>query len=289
VLVVEPSLMEHGYTAVRARAYFQELKARLRDIPGVEDLSVTSTPPLSGLRITAPLQLDGRTVDVYIHQVDQHYLTTMKIRLLRGRNLIDGDERSVVVSESLAQRKWPNGDALGEIITIGDDALTVVGIAGNARSLAMRDPDAVELYRLAREADLTGLFIVARTSVPSADVAAACSMVARNVDSNLTPQVQLLKTQFEASVRDMEIGALAVSLLGVTALAVACLGVVGLVAYSVAARTKEIGIRLALGAESRHIVKSLTRQFWAPSSAVSRWASSAPPASRSSCGGSYTA
>ena len=261
VIVVELSLAEHGYTAARARSYIQDLSVRLRGIAGVEDVSVTSTPPLGGLTITALLQLDGRTLAVFIHQVDPQYLATMKIPLLRGRNLIDGDERSVVVSESLARRKWPDQDPLGQPFKIGDETLTVVGIAGNARSLAIRDPEAVELYRLAREADLTGLAVVARIAGATEALAPAFSAVANAVDPNFKPQVQLLKDQFDQSVRDIESGALAVSLLGVIALAVACLGVIGLVAYSVAQRTKEIGIRLALGAESRHILRSLAIQF----------------------------
>jgi predicted permease len=261
VIVVEPSLLEHGYTAARARDYIRDLNVRLRGIAGVEDVSVTSTPPLSGMKITASLQLDGRPLDVYIHQVDPQYLATMKIPLLRGRNLIEGDERGVVVSESLAWRKWPNRDPLGELLKIGGGALTVVGVAGSARSLAPGDPDAVELYRLAREADLTGLSVVARTSGPPEALASAFSAVANGVDPSFKPQVQLLKDQFEANVRDIRSGALAVSVLGVIALAVACLGVVGLVSYSVAQRTKEIGIRLALGAESRHILGNLSRQF----------------------------
>ncbi len=261
VIVVEPSLSEHGYTAARARAYIQDLSARLRGIAGVEDLGLTSTPPLGGLKITASLQIGGRPLDVYIHQVDPHYLATMKIPLLRGRNLSDGDERGVVVSESLARRKWPDRDPLGELFKIGDEALTVVGVAGNARSLAIRDPEAVELYRLVRETDFTGVAVVARTSGPTKALAPAFSAAANAVDPNFRPSVQLLKDQFHENVRDSQLGAVAVSLLGVIALAVACLGVVGLVAYSVAQRTKEIGIRLALGAESRHIVRSLVRQF----------------------------
>jgi predicted permease len=261
VIVVEPSLAEHGYTAARARAYIQDLSVRLRGLSGVEDVSVTSTPPLSGLKVMAPLERDGRAFMVYIHQVDAHYLATMKIPLVRGRNLIEGEERGVVVSESLVRRNWPGGDPLGQPFKIGDETLTVVGIAGSARSLAPGDPDAVELYRLAREADLTGLAVVARTAVPTEALASAFSAAANSVDPDFKPQVQLLKDQFEQSVRDIASGALAVSVLGVIALAVACLGVVGLVSYSVAARTKEIGIRLALGAESRHIVGSLSRQF----------------------------
>jgi predicted permease len=261
VIVVEPSLSEHGYTAAQARGYMQDLSSRLRGIAGVEDVGLTSTPPLGGAKIMASLQVGGRALDVYIHQVDPHYLATMKIPLRRGRNLIEGDERGVVVSESLARRNWPGRDPLGQPIKIGDEALTVVGIAASARSLALGDPEAVELYRLAREGDLTGLAVVARTSGPTEALAFAFSAAANGVDPNFKPRVQLLKEQFHQNARDIERGALAVSLLGVIALAVACLGVVGLVAYSVAQRTKEIGIRLALGAQSRHIVRSLLSQF----------------------------
>lgn len=261
VIVVAPSLAEHGYTAARARAYMQELTARLRGIAGVESVSVTSTPPLSGLRITASLEVDGRPLEVFIHQVDPQYLATMKIPLVRGRNLIDGDAQGVVVSESLAGRKWPGRDPLGELITVGGEALTVVGISGNARSLAMRDPEAVELYRLAREADFTGLAVVARTAGPTEDQSSTFSAIANSVDPNLKPQVERLMELFNQGVSDLASGALAVSVLGGIALSVACLGVLGLVAYSVAQRTKEIGVRLALGAEPRHILRSLTAQF----------------------------
>ncbi len=261
VIVVEPALSEHGYTAAQARGYIRDLSARLRDIAGVEDVSVTSTPPLSGLSISAALELNGRPFDVYIHQVDSHYLSTMKIPLVRGRNLVEGDEHGVVVSESLVSRYWPDRDPLGQPIKIGNDTLTVVGVAGNARSVAIGDVDATELYRLARDNDLTQLAVVARTSSPTETLASTFSAVATSVDSQFKPRVVLLKDLFHDNVRDIENVAVAVSGLGVIALAVACLGVVGLVAYSVAARTKEIGIRLALGAQSGHIVASLTGQF----------------------------
>lgn len=261
VIVVEPSLSEHGYTAARARAYIQDLSVRLRAIAGVEDVSVTSTPPLGGLKITASLTIDGRELEAYIHQVDSHYLSTMKIALLRGRDLAEGDPSGIVVGESLALRYWPDREPLGQLLTIGDEALTVVGIAASARSLALGDPDVVEFYRLAREADLAGLAVVARTAGPTEGWTPAFSAAANSVDPNVRPQVHQLKDRFDETVSDIKNGALAVSLLGVIALAVACLGVVGLVSYSVAQRTKEIGIRLALGAESRHILGSLSRHF----------------------------
>lgn len=261
VIVVEPTLAEHGYTVARARDYIRDLHERLRGIAGVENVSVTSTPPLGSGRIMASLQHEGRTIDVYIHHVDTHYLATMQIPLVRGRNLTEGDESGIIVSESLARRHWPGRDPLGQPFKIGEEPLTVVGIAGSARTLALGDPEAVELYRLARESDLTGLALIARTSVPTETVRSAFSAAAHGVDSNFKPRVHLLKDLFRQHFSDSGRVALAVGLLGAIALAVACLGVVGLVAYSVAQRTKEIGIRLALGAESRHILHGLSRQF----------------------------
>jgi predicted permease len=261
VIVVEPSLVEHGYTDARARVYLQELRTRLLGIAGVVDVSVTSTPPLGGMKMMGRLRVDGRELDVYINQVDQHYLSTMTIPLVRGRHLREDDPGGIVVSASLAARHWPGRDPLGEPFAIGDDPLIVVGVAGNARSLALGDPDSVELYRVAREADLTSLAVVARTSAPTELLYAAVAAAANGVDPNFKPRVLLLKDQFRLHVKATERSALAVSLLGVIALAVACLGVVGLVAYSVAQRTKEIGIRLSLGAQSHHILSSLSRQF----------------------------
>jgi predicted permease len=259
--VVDPSLVEHGYTAPRARVYLDDLASRLRGIAGVDQVSHTSTPPLGGAKITGLIEIGGRIHDVYIHQVDAGYLDTMNIPLLRGRNLVTGDESSVVVSESLARKRWPDQDPIGQPFQIGAAPLTVVGIAGNARSLALQDVDAVELYRLAGDEDAAGLSLVVRTRGNTEAIAAAASLAAAGLDRDVRPRVQLLKTGFQEHLRDVQQGALAVGLLGVIALVVASLGIVGLVSYAVTQRTKEIGIRMAIGAGPGHIVRSLLAQF----------------------------
>jgi predicted permease len=261
VVVIEPSLSAHAFKPDRARSYIQDLTQRLRNLGGVANVSVTSTPPLGGLKIMAPLLIDGRELVVFIHQVDSRYFATMGIPLLRGRNLIDGDEQSVVVSDSLAARRWPGVDPLGQTMKVGDDTLVVVGLARSARSLAIGDPDTAELYRVARGPDFTELAVVVRTSGPAEGVAPGLSAIAEDLDPNVKPRVTLLKNRFQEQVSDIQQIAIAVSILGAVALAVACLGVVGLVAYAVAARTREIGIRMALGAQAHHVVQSLVSQF----------------------------
>lgn len=261
VLVVTPSLREHGYADPAARTYINDLLSRVGSLPGVAQVSVTSTPPLGSLKIMAQLQIDGRAHDVYIHHVDERYLDAMQIPLRRGRQLNATDDRGIVVSESLAQRYWPARDPLGEVFKIGADPYIVIGIAGNARSLALGDPDAVELYRLAREGDAADLSVIVRTSEPAELLTPAVLTTARALDPSLRPQVRLLKDEFQRHTRDIRQTTIAVSVLGAIALAVACLGVVGLMAYSVAQHTKEIGIRLALGARSRHILGQLAGQF----------------------------
>ncbi len=261
-IVVEPSLVEHGYDAPRGRAYLDDLESRLRGLAGVASLTRTSTPPLGGMRITASLEIKGRRHDVFIHQVDAGYLGTMKIPLLRGRNLLAGDESGVVVSDSLARKRWPNQDPLGQPFSTGDPTpFIVVGIAGNARSLALQDPDAMELYRLAREADLPGMSVVLRTLGPPEALLAAVGAAAKGIDPNVRPWVHLLKDRFQQRIGEVEQGALAVGALGIIALIVASLGIVGLVSYAVAQRTKEIGIRMAIGAEPGHILRSVAAQF----------------------------
>jgi predicted permease len=262
VIVVDPSLADHGYKAPQARVYLDGLESRLRGVAGVASVARTSTPPLGGKKITARFDVAGRRTDIYIHQVDPGYLETMRIPLLRGRNLVPGDEGGVVVSESLARKRWPEQDPLGQALDMGEPtALTVVGVAGNARSLALQDPEAVEIYRLARETDAPSMSLVVRTAGPVESLSATVGAAAKSMDPAFPPQVHLLKDRFAERVRDAQQGALAVGALGIIALIVASLGIVGLVSYAVAQRTKEIGIRMAIGAEAGHILRSVAAQF----------------------------
>ncbi len=263
VVSIDPGLASHGYSPTSARTYLNTLQSRLRNVPGIESVSMTSVPPLGNKKVTTGADIAGRSIDVHMYGIDPPFLGTMKIPLLRGRNLTRMDTRAVVISKSLAQQ-WPERNPLGRPFQIGDTSYTVVGIVGSARLVALQDPDAVEIYYLAGDADLPSMVVLLRTVGPPEGLLPFVASLAKSIDPKIFPDVQLVKSSFRRKMEGAEYAALSVSVLGLVALLLACLGIVGLVSYSVSQRTKEIGIRMALGANSAQVLSLVVRQLTRP-------------------------
>ena len=145
-----------------------------------------------------------------------------------------------------------------------DEKFTVVGVAGNARVTAPQDPDAEEGYFVAGAADMPSMTVQVKTSGPPEGLVPFVASIAKTIDPKVFPEVELLRTSFRERLHGAEYSALAVSLLGSMALLLACLGIVGLVSYAVSQRTKEIGIRMALGAKPLRVLSAVLRQFALP-------------------------
>lgn len=264
VIAVDPRLTMHGFTPVMARGYLNALTERVQALPGVESVSLAVTPPLGNRSTTAGTEKDGKSFSIHLNLIDPEYFSTMKIPLLRGRNFRQGETNSVIVSESLAKRLWPGEEPLGKNLTLGSTQHPVIAVAGNARVTALADSDAVEMYRLFNESDTPSLVLLARTAGSVDDAAQASLSLAKALDANAKPSVQTLRGAFERKLEGVEQSAMAVSVLGSVALLLACLGIVGSVSYSVAQRTKEIGIRMALGAMPSNVLWGVVRKFWPP-------------------------
>jgi len=260
VMSINPGLATHGYSSSRAAAYLETLESRLRSLPGIESVAHASTPPLGSKKTIIGANVDGRPVDIHVNRVDPAFFETMGIPLLRGRNLLRGEPRVMIVSQSLALSLWLGKDPLGQQF----DNRTVVGVTGSARQAALQDPDAVEAYFPVESADLASMSVLVKTSGPPEDVLLSVTSIVRALDPDVFPDVQLLKTSFKRKLEQTELTALAVSVLGFSALLLACVGIVGLVAFSVAQRTKEIGIRMALGATGSNILSVVLRQLSRP-------------------------
>ena len=270
VVSIDPNLSAHGYSAGDARAYFDALESRLQRLPGIDSVSLASTPPLGRRKVILGIIAAGRRVDVHVNRIDPRFFQTMQIPLLRGRNLMRGDTHAIVISESLARLQWPGENPLGKKFDTGVDSAgapmsyIVVGVVGSARLVALQDSDAVEAYYLNQPSDLPSMVVLVKASGPPEGLVPFMTSIAKSIDPELFPEIQLLKSSFRRNLKGLESSALAVSLLGFLALLLACLGIVALVAYAVSQRTKEIGIRMALGATSPHVLSVVLRQFSRP-------------------------
>ena len=258
VISIEPNF--HGDPAESARLYFDTLRSRLLTVPGVESVALVSNPPLGHRWTVAKTKVAGRSVDIHMNNIDSAFFKTMKIPLLAGRNLRPGDKREIVVSDSLARLEWPGENPVGK--RLENDI--VVGVVGSARLVSPEDSDAVELYRFAQPDLMPSMVMLVSTTRPAESFAPKVALLAQSVNPRVFPEVQWLEISYRQKTEQAGYAALAVGLLGFVALLLACAGMVGLVAYVVSQRTKEIGIRLALGARSWQILTIVLGQFSRP-------------------------
>jgi predicted permease len=258
VISINPAF--HGYSAANARVYLDSLESRLRGLPGIVSVSIVSNPPLGNRWSVFKADVAGRAVNVHFNNIDPPFFQTMQIPLLRGRNLTRGDTHAIVVSESLARLQWPAEDPIGK--TFRDS--TVVAVSGSARLVSPEDSDAVEVYQLANADLLPSMVVLVRTSGPPEGMLALVASTTKSIDPKLFPETQLMKSAFRQKLYNAEYSALSVGILGFVALLLACLGIVGLVVYAVSQRTREIGIRMALGAKPAHVLSVVLRQFAGP-------------------------
>ena len=261
VLSIDPQLGGHGYTPTAAQAYLAELESRLRAAPGVKSVSLVKLAPLGRTIARTSVEIDGHPVDIYPNWVGPEFFKTMDIPLLMGRNLLPNETNAVIVSESLARKQWPGENPLGKKFWDKD---IVVGVVGNARMNALNDGDTVENYQAAQLADMPEMVVVVKAAGAPDNLTPMVKSLVEGLDPKLFPEIRLLKGVFKEHMEGYEQAAMIVSLLGMLAVLLSALGLVGLVAYAISERTKEIAIRIALGAKPAHVLAAILQQFLWP-------------------------
>jgi len=263
IITIDPQLSAHGYQPERAVAYMQALRTRLEQTPGVDSAALVAVPPL-GNHVWMMRARGEIKVNIHLNEISPRYFHTMGIPLLRGRDFTPQDKDAIIVSESAARNLWPGKDPMQQTWTFNHRDLPVVGVAGNARSTGLRNGDDAEIYMTLGESSTSATTMLVRTSRAPEDTVASVSQVGRAVDTALSPRVQPLTAMMGEKLSDAQRVASVVGGMGTLALVLAIVGLYGVVAYTVSQRTKEIGIRIALGATSSRIVRSMVANFILP-------------------------
>ena len=259
VIAIDPGLNEHGFTPATAQAYLDKLQSRLRSVPSVTNVSMAQSPPLVNPYVSlTSIDVDGRRVLIYPNWVTPDFFQTMGIPLLRGRVMTSGESNTVVISESLARKRWPREDPIGKQ---WKDSTIVIGVVGNTRAQELNNTDATEMYFSAKPENLPAMTVLVKTSGDPKTVLPAIQAIAASVDSRLYPTLTPLTAGFHKNVALAEMIATILSLLGGIAVFLAVVGLLGLVSYSVSQRTKELAIRLALGANRAEIFSAVLKNF----------------------------
>jgi len=260
VLSIDPGMREHGFSSAQARAYLDRMLTRLKAVPGVTLVSTARVPPLVNTTVMiTSIEVDGRRVMIYPNWVGPELFQTMRIPLLRGRTFLNGERNAVILSESLARRRWPGEDPIGKQWKNNKDM--VVGVVGNTRAMEFNNTDATEIYYPPSADDFPGMTVLVRAAGDPGTLTPAIKAIASSIDTGLYPTITPLTAGFRKNVSQVEEIATIVSLMGSVAIFLAVVGLLGLVSYAVSQRTKEIAIRLALGANRGTIFAAVLRRF----------------------------
>jgi predicted permease len=265
LLSIDAQLSQHGYSSQRAEGYLKQMQSRLRSMPGVRSVSLVMLPPLGHAVSRETREINGRTVMMYPNWVTPEFFRTMEIPLLLGRTFRPGDKNSVIVSASFARVQWPGQNPLGKLVGDGNVKDTVVGVAGDAHVNALSDDDATEQYWPAAQEQMANMVLIVRMNgIAAQNVPGAAKTMSQQLDPKLFPEIRQIKLLYLDNVRQIERVAGVATLIGVVAIALAGVGLMGLVSFSVWQRTKDIAIRIALGARSGNVLKPILGQFCWP-------------------------
>ena len=280
VLTATVDLPDSTYsTAAQMRAFHQNVLARLTELPGLEAAGAVNWMPLGEGWVRGDFQMDGgyhrpRGFDVLKPVVSPGYFRAIGIRLLSGRVFTEHDTAKapgvVIVSETVARTLWPGESPLGKRISMEDvpgpgDWLTVVGVVDDIRQQQLTDKPSPAIYQPYAQVNNTfflgHMTYVLRTGANPAALAPSIRAILRQIDPDQPLQsVETMSDVIAGATASQRFLAQVIGAFSLMAVLLAAIGLYGVLASSVAERTREIGIRMAMGADSADVVSMVLRR-----------------------------
>jgi predicted permease len=260
--VLSMPLDRHGVTGDAARSYWYAVKERVRSHPEVEDAAIATAAPLGG-RVFETNYDAAPGIRTLSQGVDPEYFAVMRIPIVSGRLFGPADEKTAIVSRRLALEMYGTVDVLGREFPKAASEATIIGVAGDAHSIKVEANDVAELYLPLTLEDFSFVYLVARART-DADRLPPVLREAATLDPRVIPTARAMHEDFERRMRGPRLASMIAAGIGMLTLALACLGIFGVVSYGVALRTREIGIRVALGARQPALLRSIVRQVLTP-------------------------
>jgi predicted permease len=259
--------------ARRSGAYLAQVLDAVRRVPGVVAAgTVSGGLPLSGnwsrwsVELPGRGELTGEGDDIDVRRVSASYLKVMRIPLVRGRQLDERDTETsqavVVINRAAARKYWPDRDALGQHITMGEKQRLVVGIVNDVHQMGPEIAPRQEAYIPAAQSDVYGATLVVRTAASPLEVLPSLkSAIWRiNREQRLGSEVVTLDGYMDRLIGQRRFLMALTLLLGCVGLVIATAGVYGVMRYTVAQRTSEVGLRMALGATPAIVLATVVRE-----------------------------